>query len=98
MMNGKDEAAVKVPTADDIRSLVQPNRVHRRAYADSAVFELEMERMFSRLWIYVAHDSQLRKPGDFVRTRLADHGAGDAQRDGRINAAQPVPHRGARLA
>ena len=61
------------PTPDDIRGLVRPDHVHRRAYADAAVFALEQERIFSRLWIYVAHESQLKKPGDFVRTRLSAH-------------------------
>jgi phenylpropionate dioxygenase-like ring-hydroxylating dioxygenase large terminal subunit len=54
----------------DPASLVQPGRVHRRAYTDPAIFALEMERIFGRAWIYVAHDSQLRNPGDQVRSRI----------------------------
>src|ERR1044071_7398715 len=53
-MNHHVEPATIPLTADDIRSLVRPDHVHRRAYADPAVFELEQERIFSRLWIYVA--------------------------------------------
>ncbi len=58
---------------NEIRTLVRPDHVHRRAYADPEVFALEQERIFGRLWLYVAHESQLQKPGDFVRTRLAQH-------------------------
>ena len=36
-------------TSDEIRSLVRPDHVHRRAYADAAVFQLEQERIFGRL-------------------------------------------------
>jgi phenylpropionate dioxygenase-like ring-hydroxylating dioxygenase large terminal subunit len=54
----------------DVASLVRPDRAHRRVYTDPAVFALEMERIFGRVWIYVAHDSQLRNPGDQVRSRL----------------------------
>jgi phenylpropionate dioxygenase-like ring-hydroxylating dioxygenase large terminal subunit len=54
----------------ELRSLVQPDRVHRRAYTDPAIFELELDRIFGRTWLYAAHESQLRAPGDFVRTRL----------------------------
>jgi len=87
------------PTPDDIRSLVRPDHVHRRAYADAAVFALEQERIFSRLWIYVAHESQLKKPGDFVRTRLAQHEVLVTRHtDGKIYVLQNrCPHRGARL-
>ena len=74
-------------------ALVRPDHVHRRAYADPEVFELEQERIFGRLWIYVAHESQLKKPGDFVRTRLAAiRSAGDAPpRRKDLRAAQSLP-------
>ena len=74
-------------------ALVRPDHVHRRAYADPEIFELEQERIFGRLWIYVAHESQLKKPGDFVRTRLGRvRGAGHAPpRRPHLRAAQPLP-------
>jgi phenylpropionate dioxygenase-like ring-hydroxylating dioxygenase large terminal subunit len=86
-------------TSDDIRSLVRPDHVHRRAYADPAIFRLEQERIFSRVWIYVAHESQLKSPGDFVRTRLADYEILVTRHtDGNIYALQNrCPHRGARV-
>jgi phenylpropionate dioxygenase-like ring-hydroxylating dioxygenase large terminal subunit len=95
---GADHPATTL-TADDIRWLVRPDHVHRRAYADEAVFELEQQRIFSRLWIYVAHESQLKKPGDFVRTRLAQHEIlVTRHNDGNIYVLRNrCPHRGARL-
>jgi phenylpropionate dioxygenase-like ring-hydroxylating dioxygenase large terminal subunit len=86
-------------TANDIRSLVRPDRIHRRAYADPSVFALEQERIFGRLWIYVAHESQLKKPGDFVRTRLAGHEVLVTRHtDGKIYVLHNrCPHRGARI-
>ena len=93
------DAAVEPLTADDIRGLVRPDHVHRRAYADPAVFALELERIFGRLWIYVAHESQLKKPGDFVRTRLAAYEVlVTRHQDGQIYVLHNrCPHRGARL-
>lgn len=94
-----DQHPIDLPTADDIRGLVRPDHVHRRAYADPAVFQLEQERIFSRLWIYLAHESQFKKPGDFVRTRLAGHEVLVTRgEDGQINVLKNrCPHRGARL-
>jgi len=50
--------------------LVQPDRVHRSVYADPAIFDLEMERVFGRAWLILGHDSQLKSPGDYFTTRM----------------------------
>ena len=59
-----------MPTPDDIRSLVEAGRVHRRLYTDPDIFELELERIFGNAWIYVGHESQIARPGDFIATRI----------------------------
>ena len=53
-----------------INALVQPGRVHRRVYADPAIFDLEMERIFGRAWLFVGHSSQVPRPGDYVTLDL----------------------------
>lgn len=53
-----------------IDKLVEPDRVHRRVYTDPALFDLEMERIFGRIWVYVGHESQIRNPGDYFCTRI----------------------------
>lgn len=52
-----------------IRSLVHRDHVHRSLYLDPDLFDLEMERIFARTWIYVGHDSLVPKPGDYMTTR-----------------------------
>jgi phenylpropionate dioxygenase-like ring-hydroxylating dioxygenase large terminal subunit len=54
----------------DMALLVQPARVHRALYTDPALFDLEMTRVFAASWNYVAHDSQIREPGEFVTTTV----------------------------
>ncbi|MFT8243240.1 aromatic ring-hydroxylating oxygenase subunit alpha [Roseomonas sp. BN140053] len=86
--------------ADDaLRELVAEGRVSGRVYTDPAVFELEMERLFGRLWLFVAHESQLRRPGDFVRSQLARHEVIVTRgNDGAIHVLHNrCSHRGARL-
>jgi phenylpropionate dioxygenase-like ring-hydroxylating dioxygenase large terminal subunit len=57
-------------TGEQVRTLVQPGRVHRRIYSDPDVFALELERIFGSAWIYVGHESQIKAPGDFFATRI----------------------------
>jgi benzoate/toluate 1,2-dioxygenase subunit alpha len=54
-----------------IRSLVRPDCVHRDAYVDPELFELELERLWRSAWIYVGHDSQVPKAGDYYATEIA---------------------------
>ena len=86
-------------SAGEIRDLVQPDRVHRRVYSDPAIFELEMARIFGRAWLYVAHESQLRRPGDFLRSRLGRHEVlVTRDGDGRFHVLHNrCAHRGAQL-
>jgi phenylpropionate dioxygenase-like ring-hydroxylating dioxygenase large terminal subunit len=45
--------------------------IDRSLYTDPKVFEEEITRIFERAWLYVAHESELRKPGDFRTADLA---------------------------
>ena len=57
-------------TAKEIRGLVRADRVHRDLYEDPGIFELEMERIFGRVWVYVGHVSQVPEAGDYLCTRI----------------------------
>ena len=45
--------------------LVSDLGVHRDIYVDPGVFEAELKRIFGRVWVYVAHESEVPRPGDF---------------------------------
>jgi phenylpropionate dioxygenase-like ring-hydroxylating dioxygenase large terminal subunit len=54
----------------DYDALVQDDRVHGRVYTDPAIFEDEMDKIFSRGWVYVGHASEIPQPGDFRVTDI----------------------------
>ena len=45
-------------------------RVHRAVYADPELFELEMKYIFERTWNYLALESELPRPNDFVTRHI----------------------------
>ena len=54
----------------DYGALVEDDRVHGSLYADPAVFDDEMERIFTLGWVFVGHESEVPNPGDWVTRRL----------------------------
>jgi phenylpropionate dioxygenase-like ring-hydroxylating dioxygenase large terminal subunit len=56
--------------SEDFSRYFKPGRVHRSIYTDPAIFDLEMERIFGAAWIYIGHERQVKKPGDYFATRI----------------------------
>lgn len=50
--------------------LVAGDRVAGRLYTDPEIFEQEMTRIFERTWVWVAHESELPRPGTFKSTHV----------------------------
>ena len=50
--------------------LVQAHRVHRSIYTEPEIFDQEMAKIFGGTWVYVAHESQIPEPNDFITTHL----------------------------
>lgn len=51
--------------------LVEPDRVHRDLYVHPEIFQLEMERLWARTWVYAGHTSQVPQPGDYITVDVA---------------------------
>ena len=57
-------------TNSEIESIANPEGMKALAYTDPEIFDLEMERIFRRVRIFVGHTSQVPATGDFRRTRM----------------------------
>jgi len=53
--------------------LFREDRLHRTVYTEPRVFEAEMDRVFGRTWLYVGHESEIDKPGDYKTTFMGLH-------------------------
>jgi len=46
--------------------LVQADRIHASLYTDPRIFAEELEQIFCRGWVFVGHESEIPRSGDFV--------------------------------
>jgi len=45
---------------------VRDDRIHASLYTDPRIFEDELEQIFYRGWIFIGHDSEIPRTGDFI--------------------------------
>jgi len=55
---------------ENVSGLVHDDKVHKRIYTDPAIFDLEMERIWGKSWIYVGHESQVAEAGQYYSTTI----------------------------
>src|SRR5581483_1446257 len=72
-------------------------RVNRMAMTSRELFELEQQRIFERCWLYVGHESEVERPGDYVRRTVAGRPVFLVRgRDGQVRTfLNTCTHRGA---
>lgn len=46
--------------------------VSRRVFTDEQIYRQEQTSVFGRNWLYLAHESELRKKGDFITTYMGE--------------------------
>ena len=94
-----DAAVIRPPRQEMVRIDAGQGifQVSRRAFVDGGVMEREYEAVFDRCWLYLGHESELPRPGDFVTRTVARRNilfTRDGQ--GALHALyNTCPHRGA---
>jgi phenylpropionate dioxygenase-like ring-hydroxylating dioxygenase large terminal subunit len=73
--------------------------VSREIFVSDEVYRLEMERIFARSWLFLAHESEITEPGDYVVRLLGDAPVIVVRNDGGAVHAllNSCRHRGAKL-
>jgi phenylpropionate dioxygenase-like ring-hydroxylating dioxygenase large terminal subunit len=54
----------------DYKGLVLDDRISGRLYYDPAIYQEELEKIWHREWVYVAHESEVPQPGDYVTRNI----------------------------
>ena len=85
----------------DLSELVRPDEglIDRRIFFDDDIYQQELEQIFARCWLYLCHESQIPKPGDFFSTTMGeDPVLVIRQKDGTIAALlNSCRHRGMKV-
>ncbi len=100
-----NEGHAEPDSLDHMHKMVQTQRqtpgvaMHPYFYQSQITFEIELNQILFKSWLYAGHDSQIPQPGDFMQYRLGR----DAiiicrDLDGKLHAlANTCRHRGARV-
>jgi len=85
--------------APRIADLVRTDRVHGRLYADPAIYQRELERIWRRGWVYVGHVSEVPNPNDYVMKSIGPEPIiMTRDRSGQVHLLHNrCPHRGNRV-
>lgn len=77
----------------------EQGQISAEIFIDDEVYRLELERLFSRAWLFLAHDSMIPNPGDFLNTYMGgDPVIVARQRDGSVKAyLNACRHRGMKV-
>lgn len=89
------------PDDAELRAMVDLDNgaIDRRIFWDDGIYQMELERIFARCWLFVAHESQIQNPGDFLTTYMGEDAVIVSRgRNNKIGVfLNSCPHRGNRV-
>ena len=93
-MGGRDERSY---LGDYVN--IEKGLISREIFTSQAIYEDELERIFTRSWLFVGHESQIAGPGDFILGRMGEESVIlNRDRNGKIHVLlNNCRHRGMRV-
>lgn len=72
-MTSISERPVDVAAAR-LHDLVKPDEgaVSRTVFVDEAIYRKELDRVFTKTWLFIGHESQLSEPGDYLTNFMGE--------------------------
>ncbi|MDO9219090.1 MAG: Rieske 2Fe-2S domain-containing protein, partial [Lacisediminimonas sp.] len=58
------------PTPYDRMIKLREGTIDRQIFSSKEIYEEELEKVFTRAWLMVGHESLVPKPGDFFTSRM----------------------------
>jgi nitrite reductase/ring-hydroxylating ferredoxin subunit len=98
--DGRERLSTDIDQAlDRVQQALDRDQVPSQIYADPVIFDAEMRRIFARNWVFVAHETEIPNPGDFVLRKVGlDEVIVTRDGKGAIHVlSNHCRHRGARL-
>jgi phenylpropionate dioxygenase-like ring-hydroxylating dioxygenase large terminal subunit len=57
----------------NIEALIRKDSVHRSIYTDRQIFDMEMDLIFNKTWVFLAHACEISEEGDYKTTYIGKH-------------------------
>jgi len=92
--SGRVDRAKAIAAAELVHA--ESGLIDRRIFVDEEIYRLELQQIFARCWLYLAHESQIPNTGDYVTVNMGvEPVIVSRARDGKINAfINSCRHRG----
>ena len=55
-----------MPAKMDYHELIQEDKIHGSLYTDDGIYEDEIEKIFYSSWVFIGHESEIKKRGDYI--------------------------------
>ena len=70
----EEKASISMRNSGTMNGLVDTQRgtISREIFVNEEIYQREQEQVFGRAWLFVGHDSQIQKPGDYFISSMGE--------------------------